>query len=246
MSVIVGNDTSQMAARAAQDFADSVRGLLSSHAELNVVFSGAESQSAFHTALRARKEIAWDRLNAFAIDEFYAPGIPAEYAVCAQPCRDLYSHASFKSVNVIDFAPNDVEIERRRYEALIEKHPPHICCLGIGISGHIALNEPGSTDFNDKQRVRLVKVSDASKRQLMQDPNFQKLGSIPDSGLTLTIPTLMSARIVMAVVPFAIKADIIAAFWKTKVTPEFPASILKTKPGSRLYLDSESFSKVGQ
>ncbi|MFH0921009.1 MAG: 6-phosphogluconolactonase [Fibrobacterota bacterium] len=246
MSVIIGKDTAQMAAKAAEDFAESVRMLLSSHADLNVIFSGAESQGAFHAALCARRDIAWNRLNAFAVDEFYAPGIPVQYTICAQPRRDLYSHVHFKSVNIISHAPKDVETERKRYEALIDKHLPHICCLGLGISGHLALNEPGSTDFHDTQRVRLVKICDASKQQLMQDPNFQKLGTIPDSGLTITLPTLMSARVVMAVVPYAIKADVIAEFWKAKVSPEFPASILKTKTGSKLYLDSDSFSKVGK
>lgn len=244
--VFVGENTEQMAALAAQDFAENVRGLLSDRAEANIIFSGAESQAVFHAALCKRSDIAWNRLNAFAVDEFYAPGISAEHSVCAQPNRDLYAHVPFKSINIIDFAPRDIETERKRYEALIVKHPPNLCCLGIGISGHIALNEPGFTDFNDTQKIRLVRVCEASKRQLMQDPNFRKLGTIPDAGLTITIPVLISASMVMVVVPYSIKADIIAEFWKTEITPEFPASILKTKQGSKLYLDSDSFSKVGK
>ena len=145
MKVLSADSTSEMAEKAAADFAAGAAALLRSNPEINVVFSGAESQSVFHRSVRARTDIDWSRINAFSVDEFHAPGIRAENAVSAQPTRDLYEHVSLKSVNVIDYAAKDIEAERLRYEALIAAHPPHISCLGIGISGHIALNEPGAS-----------------------------------------------------------------------------------------------------
>ena len=222
LEVIVADSTASMADMAASWFAESVRALLREQQEINVVFSGAESQAPFHAALCGRAGIEWQKINAFAVDEFYAPGMAKENAVAAQPARDLYAHVPMKSVNVINFAPRDPETERRRYEELIARNPPHIACLGIGISGHIALNEPGGTDFNDSQRVRFVKVREDSKRQLKQDPNFRALPAIPGAGFTITIPTLMEAPVVLVVVPYAIKAEIVGRLMRAPVSPGFP------------------------
>lgn len=246
MKVLAADSTSEMAEKAAADFAADAAALLKSNKEINVVFSGAESQTVFHRSLRGRTDIEWRRINAFSVDEFYAPGMSAENAVSAQPTRDLYRHVPLKSVHVIDYAAKDTELERRRYEAVIAAHPPHISCLGIGISGHIALNEPGDTNFHDPQRVRFVRVVDESKRQLEKDPNFKALAAIPDSGFTITIPTLISAQVILVVVPYAIKASIVAGLMDAAISPDFPASILKQKENATLYLDPESAARLGR
>jgi glucosamine-6-phosphate deaminase len=246
LEVCVGDTTGEMAAAAAAEFARAARRMLREKAEINVVFAGAESQGAFHAALRSRTDIPWERVNAFAVDEFLAPGLPAANAVSAQPMRDLYVHVPVKSVNVIAFDTPDPEAERARYEALLRAHPPDLCAMGIGISGHLALNEPGETDFNDPLAVRIVTVCDESKRQLESDPNFCALPSIPDRGITITVPFLLSASSVLVVAPYALKAPIIRRLRDEPVSPALPASILTTCGHARLYLDRDSASLLGE
>ena len=106
------------------------------------------------------------------------------------------------------------------------------------------MNEPGETDFEDSRRVRYVHLLEESKRQLEQDPNFKALAAIPDSGFTITLPTLMSAEVVLVVVPYAIKAAVVAKLMKTSLSPELPASILGSKVGATLYLDPESAREI--
>jgi glucosamine-6-phosphate deaminase len=240
LRVFTADTTEEMAGRAADDFAAHAARLLQGLQEINVVFAGAESQGAFHAALRARRTISWPRINAFSVDEFIAPGMPPENAVSAQPRRDLYRHVALKSVNVIDFAAADPDAERARYEALLAAHRPHICCIGIGISGHVALNEPGETDFHDQRVVRIVSVCEESKRQLEQDPNFRALPAIPARGITITIPFLLSAAHILVVVPYALKAPIIGRLRDSPVTTDLPASILKERRNAQLYLDPGS------
>ena len=239
MTIVQSPTTAQMAARAAQDFVDAAKNLLSCYPTVAVVFSGAQSQGEFHTALRRHKELPWNRLVAFSVDEFVAPGIPAHLRVSAQPQRDLYSWLPFHTVHVLDPDAHDTDAERRRYEQLLALHPPLVACLGVGLSGHVALNEPGA-DFHDPQVVRLVQVCDDSKRQLERDPNFAALGTIPSQGLTITLPTLMAAERVLVVVPYSLKSGIIKRLIDSPVTPELPASLLKTHPNATLYLDAES------
>ncbi len=78
MKVFAADSTVQMAGRAAADFAAAVSSLLKSGPEINVVFSGAESQSLFHQSLRKRTDIEWRRINAFSVDEFHSPGMPGK------------------------------------------------------------------------------------------------------------------------------------------------------------------------
>jgi glucosamine-6-phosphate deaminase len=244
LEVCAAGSTEEMAETAAADFARSAAKLLPLRGELNVVFAGAESQGAFHAALRARTDIAWERINAFSVDEFIAPGMPAATAVCAQPKRDLYAHVPLRSVNVIAFDAPDPEAERARYEALVRRHPPDVCCVGIGRSGHIALNEPGETDFQDPLAVRIVTVCEESKRQLETDPNFKALPAIPERGITMTMPILLQARAVIVVAPFALKAAVIRRLRDEPVSPALPASILTTCDHARLYLDPGSAGEL--
>lgn len=242
VEVFAETETVKMAKKAATDFAVTAMVHLRSNPEINVIFAGAQSQQAFHKALVARTDIEWPRINAFSVDDFHCPGMPEELSVFAQPSRDLYPHISPKSVHHVDFNAPDPEAERTRYEALVRAHPPHICCLGIGISGHIALNEPDQTDFNDPMAVRIVDICPLSKRQLQQDPNFMKMGRIPDKGITMTLSFLMQAPDILLIVPYPLKADIIKAFLSIKSpTTALPASILKTRSGVKLYLDKGSY-----
>jgi len=96
ITVYVAESAEKMAEKAAVKFAESAKRLLEEKSEINVIFSGAESQQAFHKNLTERDDIEWPKINAFGVDEFYAPEMPAEMAVCAQPQRDLYSKVPLK------------------------------------------------------------------------------------------------------------------------------------------------------
>ncbi|MCG3179765.1 MAG: Glucosamine-6-phosphate deaminase [Phycisphaerae bacterium] len=242
LTVRVFDSVEAMAATAAADFAAAVNALLRTRDAANVVFAGAQSQMAFHAALVARRDIPWPRIDAISVDEFHAPGIPPELAVCAQPRRDLYSRVPLRSVTMPDFAAPDAEAERARFQAAIAHRPLHLACLGVGVSGHLAFNEPGPGVFDEPQAVKVVDVAESSKRQLMADPNFAALGTIPARGITMTVPTLMSAGTILCCVPYRIKAGIIRDLLAPGVRESLPATILKTHPGATLYLDVESSS----
>ncbi len=240
----VFDSSRELAQAAARDVAERMRSLLAQKETINVVFSGAESQQEFHRALAGEPGIDWQRVNAFAVDDFYAPGMDPAAAVANQPWRDLYARVRPRSVHAIRFDAPDPEEEGRRYEALIRDHPPDIACLGIGISGHIAFNEPGQTRFDDERKVRVIVVNEESKRQLETDPNFSKMGRIPDRGITVTVAELMRCPHVFVVVPYASKAPIIRRFFASEVTESFPATILQRKEGAILYLDAGSYGEA--
>jgi glucosamine-6-phosphate deaminase len=65
---------------------------------------------------------------------------------------------------------------------------------------------------------------------------------VPRQAISLTVPALLAAERVLAVVPEARKAEAVRAALEGPVTPACPASILRTQPHVTMYLDTESAS----
>jgi glucosamine-6-phosphate deaminase len=86
----------------------------------------------------------------------------------------------------------------------------------------------------------VVDIAEQSKRQLSKDPNFAALGYIPDKGITMTMPALLSAQNVYTMVPLGLKREILTRLFNTSEPTVFlPASVLSTVEGT-LFVDRDS------
>jgi len=119
-----------------------------------------------------------------------------------------------------------------------------VTCLGIGENGHLAFNDPPFADFDDPLDVKEITLDDASRRQQVGEGHFIELADVPRTAMTVTIPALLRARHVLAVVPEARKADAVGRALHGPVTPDCPASILRRVPHATLYLDRDSAARV--
>ena len=104
----------------------------------------------------------------------------------------------------------DPEAECRRYAGLLRRHPLDLCCLGIGENGHLAFNDPPVADFDDPLDVKVVELDAACRRQQVNEGHFAGLDDVPTHAITVTIPALLRAGRVLAVVPEARKAEPVA------------------------------------
>ncbi len=238
--VVVCENEIELGRTAASDIAAALRNRLAAQDQVRIVFSAAESQITTLEALAPQPDIDWSRVTCFNVDELYEPDMPAG-ATCAQLTASLlYERIQPACIHLIQHDAPDPGAEAQRFEALVRERPIDIACLGIGRSGHIALNEPGQTNFDDPQWVRMVTIDESSKQQLMDDPHFQKLGYVPSRGITMTIPALISAQHTFTMVPLASKRDIVTkVLAQTAPTPRLPATILSAVEGA-LYLDRAS------
>ncbi|MDY0290199.1 MAG: hypothetical protein RBR15_15340 [Sphaerochaeta sp.] len=59
--------------------------------------------------------------------------------------------------------------------------------MGIGENGHLA--------FNDPKAVKVVELELPCRTQQVNDGCFPTIGDVPTHALTLTIPTLGSAKL---------------------------------------------------
>ena len=239
--VVLCKDDVELGRQAACDVANKIRELLADREEIRIIFAAGESQMTFLDALAEEKNIDWQRIVCLNMDDFYQKNMPEEFTCGYQTKKQLYDKVNPRRVHLVRFNAPDPAAEARRFEAIMQKEGEmDILCQGIGTSGHLAMNEPFDTDFNDKAWVRVVDLAEQSRIQLKDDPNFKALGFIPAKGITMTIPAMLTARYVYTMVPLGLKRPILEKLFALNTpTTELPATILLENDGT-LYIDRNS------
>ncbi|MCX7323334.1 MAG: glucosamine-6-phosphate deaminase [Hyphomicrobiales bacterium] len=228
-----------MGLAAAIDTAEAIRRFLAVQGAVRMVFAAAPSQAEALAALVRQPDVDWRRVTAFPMDEYLglAPGAPQSFAGWLD--LHLFSHAPFAAVHrlVPGGAPEEAA---RHYARLLDEAPIDIVCLGIGVNGHIAFNDPPVADFNDPHDVKIVELDEICRRQQVDDGCFVRFDQVPTHALTLTIPRLLRAGQMICVVPGPLKRAAVAATLHGPVTTACPASILRQHPACTLYIDREA------
>ncbi|MBQ3235167.1 MAG: glucosamine-6-phosphate deaminase [Clostridia bacterium] len=224
----------------AKDIKDKIVELLGTKSEINMIFAAAPSQNDVLKALVSDKDIEWNRVNAFHMDEYIGLDGDAPQGFGNFLKRSIFSLVPFKSVNLIDATAVDAEKEAERYSALLQKYPTDIVVLGIGENGHIAFNDPGVADFNDEKVVKPVELDQTCRQQQVNDGCFESIDKVPKTALTLTVPTLVKAPYLFCIVPAPTKANAVYRTVNGEISEDCPASILRRTGNCVLYLDDES------
>ena len=240
MLVKIFDTRDEMGKAAADDIAEGFKEILKNKSEINVVFAAAPSQNDMLFHLCERNDIEWERINAFHMDEYIGldPNAPQCFSNFLK--RYIFDLKPFKSVNLINAGATDPEEEAVRYSKLLSDNPIDVVCMGIGENGHIAFNDPHVADFNDTKTVKAVKLDETCRNQQVNDGCFEKLDDVPKYALTLTVPTLMSAKRNYCVVPAATKAEAVKNTVNGKINESCPATALRLKDNAILYCDKDS------
>ena len=225
---------------AAKEVANKICKLLEKKAEINMIFAAAPSQNEFLSHLIRDKRIDWTRINAFHMDEYIGIHPDASQSFGHFLRIRIFDKVPFKKVNYLNGRAESLEEECKRYANLLTKYPVDIVCLGIGENGHIAFNDPDVADFNDPKLVKIVKLDPVCRQQQVNEKCFERLDLVPKEALTLTIPTLLKAEWLFCIVPFKNKAHAVYRTIYGEISEKCPASILRRKEKSSLYLDAES------
>jgi glucosamine-6-phosphate deaminase len=216
---------------------------ISTQGHANMIVATGNSQLTFYAALRELRGIDWSRVDLFHMDEYV--GINADHPASFRhylhkEIVDVVHPAAFHGIKGDTL---DALQECERYTELLRSHPADICCLGIGENGHLAFNDPMEARFDDPAWVKIVKLELASRQQQVGEGYFAGLEMVPEYAITLTIPTLLSAQHILAIVPEKRKAKAVRAALTGPISPQCPASILRIIPKASLFLDTESYSQ---
>ena len=242
LAVRVFDDVGALAKAAAADGAQAVRDAIAARGAANVMLATGNSQLQFLSELVTYADVDWSRVTAFHMDEYV--GLPPTHSASFQRYmrERVAAVLPFREFNYLTGDTGDAQAEADRYTGLLRAHPLDLCCCGIGENGHLAFNDPPVADFDDPADVKIVALEPASRRQQVAEGHFATVDDVPTHAITVTIPALLRAGRVLAIVPETRKAAPVRDALEGPVTTACPASYLRTQPHATLYLDAESAS----
>ncbi|MDR0271606.1 glucosamine-6-phosphate deaminase [Paenibacillus sp.] len=229
----------EMGRAAAEEAAAALRNKLAMQDHVRMVLAAAPSQSEFLHYLGEAEGVDWKRVTAFHMDEYIGLGPDAPQCFGIFLGTRFFMRVNLGKVHLIDSLA-DPGMECERYASLLQEAPIDMVCLGIGENGHLAFNDPPVADFQDPYTVKTVRLDDMCRQQQVHDGCFARLEDVPEYALTMTIPALLSAERLFCIVPGAAKRNAVLETLEGPLSPSCPASILRTHPDCRLYLDRDS------
>lgn len=155
--------------------------------------------------------------------------------------KHLYGPLSIKpeKMHLFDIHAKDLQAECRRIDQIIfDRGGIDLMILGLGMNGHLGLNEPGG-DFGDYAKV--VALSETTMEV------GQKYFSGPTKlsrGITLGVHHMFDAKQVILQVSGIHKKDIVYDLYHTQPTQKLPGTVLKLLDRSKIILDKDAASRI--
>ncbi len=244
LRVSIYRTNEKLGAAAAQEASDVIRRAVEQNGHANIILATGNSQLTFLAALRADRDIPWPQVNIFHMDEYVGidPRHPASFPQFLR--RHLLDYITPQAFYPVPGQAQDIEAACAEYEALLRAHPADLCALGYGENGHLAFNDPPFADFDDPAWVKVVTLAEASRRQQVGEGHFSTLKECPTHAITLTIPALLAAKRVLAIVPEARKVEAVCRALRGPISEDCPGSILRKTPHAHLFLDADSAARI--
>lgn len=155
--------------------------------------------------------------------------------------KNLYGPLAISpaQMHLFDVHARDLAKECERIDEVIFRHGGiDLMLLGLGMNGHLGLNEPGG-NFEDYAKV--VELSETTMNV------GQKYFSGPvklTRGITLGVHHMFEAKQVILQVSGTTKKDIVERMYMSRPTDEIPGTVLKLLPGGKVVLDEDAAAGI--
>jgi len=191
-----------------------------------------------------KKEISFSNVITFNLDEYF-PMNPDQIQSYHHFMHEyLFDHVDIPKENInipegnIEMA--DVYDYCENYEKKIQLLGGiDIQLLGIGRTGHIAFNEPGSSIDST---TRLIRLNNITRRDAADD--FMGLENVPYKAITMGIKTVMEAKEIYIMAWGQHKAEIVRRATEEEPNSDIPATYLQQHDNVRFILDTAAASKL--
>lgn len=184
------------------------------------------------------------RVVTFNLDEYYpmAPGTLQSYHRFMH--QYLFRHVNIRPENIHlprgDLPRDSIARHCEEYEARIKAAGGlDFQLLGIGRTGHIGFNEPGSPP---ESRTRLVRIHPFTRRDAAAD--FFGERNVPAEAVTMGCGTILAAREIILVALGENKAGIIRRALEGPEGVEVPASLLQRHGNTVFHLDPDCAAEL--
>ena len=137
-----------------------------------------------------------------------------------------------------DSLPEDAAFECARVQRELEKAGPMgLCILGLGVNGHLALNEPAE---RLQPFAHVAQLTEAS----LQHSMLEKTMGLCKYGLSLGMADILQSRKILLLVSGEHKSSQVARLWEREVSTQFPASFLWLHPDVTCLCDRDAAARI--
>ena len=191
-----------------------------------------------------RKGLSFKNVITFNLDEYY-PMEPDSLQSYVRFMREhLFDHIDIpeKSIHIPDgtLTKDKAAAFCKAYEKEIEtRGGVDIQILGIGRTGHIGFNEPGSSE---RSFTRMITLDQVTRIDAASD--FFGEENVPKRALTMGVGTILKARRTIMMAWGEGKAMIIQKAVEGPVTDQIPSSYLQRHPDALVVLDEAAASQL--
>jgi glucosamine-6-phosphate deaminase len=241
MEFKVFTDITSLSQAAAEKASSTIRSAILEHGCARIVAATGTSQTAFLDALTRTTGVDWAQVEAFHLDEYI--GLPVTHPASFRKIilEQLIYKTGIAKYRLIEGDAEDPAAEARTVGAELASAPVDIVFLGIGENGHIAFNDPPA-DFETEEPYLVVELDQACRRQQVGEGWFADISQVPRQAISMSVRQILKAKELLVVVPEKRKAQAVKACFRQGISPQIPASILRTHSNATIYLDSDSAS----
>ena len=201
--------------------------------------TGSTPTSVYEELVRMHRDegLSFANVVTFNLDEYW-PMAPNELQSYRRFMDEhLFSHVDVDPANVHlpsgTVAADEVQAHCESYERMIAAAGGiDIQLLGIGRTGHVGFNEPGSSRAS---RTRLITLDRVTRKDAASD--FFGEEHVPLRALTMGIATILEARRIVLLAFGEGKADVVSRLVEGPVTDAVPATFLQGHPCAEVHLD---------
>jgi len=243
MKVFIHQDALELGQAAGKEAAHQIKMAIAANGRAHVILATGTSQFETLRQLISDKQIAWDKVVIFHLDEYIglSDQHPASFRKYLRE-RFIAQVPSPGAVHLID-GEGDPYLECRRLSTLINDHPIDVALVGIGENGHLAFNDPPA-DFKAKEPYLVVDLDDQCVAQQYGEGWFKSLDEVPRKAISMSIRQIMKSKSIVCSVPDARKAQAVHDCLDGDVSNLHPASILQEHAQCTIYLDTAAASQL--
>ena len=208
--------------------------------------TGSSPIRVYEHLIKMHKEegLSFKNVISFNLDEYYPMDKKAQQSYVRFMHEYLFDHVDIPKKN-INIPNGSLSIEKvgehcDAYEKkILDYGGIDIQILGIGRTGHIGFNEPGSWETSI---TRLVKLDNLTRRDAIKD--FSSSADVPLRAITMGMKTILNARTIYIMAWGAHKAKIVKEVVEGEITNVRPASFLQNHENVKFFVDRGAASEL--
>ncbi|MBX2967813.1 MAG: glucosamine-6-phosphate deaminase [Cyclobacteriaceae bacterium] len=194
--------------------------------------------------LHQREGLSFKNVHTFNLDEYYPMEPDSLQSYVRFMNEYLFDHIDIpkKNIHIPDgtIAKNKIADFCRSYDKLIEQAGGiDLQILGVGRTGHIGFNEPGSSE---KSGTRLITLDHVTSMDAASD--FFGEENVPRNALTMGVGTILKSRRIIMMAWGEGKASVVQRAVEGPVSDQLPASFLQLHSDTQVILDEASSAEL--